>query len=189
MSLIQYFTCYFSRVELKSVSGTLLVRGVLMMLNFVSKVSLFLTLVSYVYFHNILTAKQVFVITSYMNNLYDSMLHTWPLALTMFAELHVNIKRIETFLLTSESKKPMSNMYDIESETLLKISNAENGRAEKSQVTNGHHLNLRYCHNSDPVTSQKEIILKNVTAYWNNKSKETGADFCLNHFTVSVLCL
>ncbi|XP_062563901.1 probable multidrug resistance-associated protein lethal(2)03659 [Armigeres subalbatus] len=92
------------RREIRGIRGTLFIRAGLLSFNLVSRLSIFLSLVGYCYFGNVFTAKKVFIVTSYFNLLYSSMLHFWPLALTSVAEGLISIRRIEEFLLLPERK-------------------------------------------------------------------------------------
>ncbi|XP_055536617.1 probable multidrug resistance-associated protein lethal(2)03659 isoform X2 [Wyeomyia smithii] len=92
------------RKEIAGIRGTLFIRAGLLSFNLVSRLSIFLSLVGYCYSGNVFTAKQVFIVTSYFNLLYSSMLHFWPLSLTSVAEGLISIRRIQEFLLLPEKK-------------------------------------------------------------------------------------
>uniref|UniRef100_A0A182Q496 Uncharacterized protein n=1 Tax=Anopheles farauti TaxID=69004 RepID=A0A182Q496_9DIPT len=92
------------RKEVNGIRGTLFIRAGLLSFNLVSRVAIFLSLVAYVLHGNAFTAKRVFIVTSYFNWLYSSMLHFWPLALTSVHEGLVSIRRIQDFLLQDERK-------------------------------------------------------------------------------------
>ncbi|XP_053674245.1 uncharacterized protein LOC128724542 [Anopheles nili] len=92
------------RKEVNGIRGTLFIRAGLLSFNLVSRVAIFLSLVAYVLHGNVFTAKKVFIVTSYFNWLYSSMLHFWPLALTSVHEGLVSIRRIQDFLLLDERK-------------------------------------------------------------------------------------
>uniref|UniRef100_A0A182S9W8 ABC transmembrane type-1 domain-containing protein n=1 Tax=Anopheles maculatus TaxID=74869 RepID=A0A182S9W8_9DIPT len=92
------------RKEVNGIRGTLFIRAGLLSFNLVSRVAIFLSLVAYVLYGNVFTAKRVFIVTSYFNWLYSSMLHFWPLALTSVHEGLVSIRRIQDFLLLDELK-------------------------------------------------------------------------------------
>lgn len=162
----------FYRKELKAIRGILLIRGVLLSFNIISRAAIFLSLASYVYFGNIFTAKQVFIVTSYFGFLYDSMLHFWPLALTSVAEAYISVSRIEKYLLMPESKTRIdASNGDGESDALL---------SKKPQgLINGSNIIL----NKFPTTlipqrrmsrnqsntnfASKGIIFDDATALWN----------------------
>lgn len=101
MLLFMYFSLFCS-AELSGVRGVLLVKGLLISLNIVPRMAIFLSLVSFVLFGNVFNARQVFIVTTYFNFLYDSMVFFWPLAITSWAESHVGLRRIEDFLLLPE---------------------------------------------------------------------------------------
>lgn len=73
-----------------------------MSFNVVSRMAIFFSLVSFVYFGNVFNARQVFVVTTYFNFLYDSMVFYWPMAITSWTESCVGLRRIEEFLLLPE---------------------------------------------------------------------------------------
>lgn len=59
--------------ELRAVKGTLYILASIYSLWAVAKVSLFLTLITYVYSGNVLTARKVFIVSAYYNILQESM--------------------------------------------------------------------------------------------------------------------
>lgn len=95
---------YIYRKELRGIRGTLFIRGTLLSFNIISRFSIFVSLVTYVYFGNVFTARKVFIVTSYFNFLYSSVLHFWPLAISSVAEAFVSIRRVQDFLLLPENK-------------------------------------------------------------------------------------
>ena len=64
----------------------------------VSRVSIFLTLVSYVYSGSVISARKVFIVSAFYNILNESMVHFWPLALTFCAEGYISVNRLRDFL-------------------------------------------------------------------------------------------
>lgn len=88
--------------EVKAIRGTMNVYAALQCTNMISKFALFLSLVAYVYTGDIVTAKKVFIVSSYYDVLNDSLLHFWPLAVTTWAETTVCARRVVTFLMQSE---------------------------------------------------------------------------------------
>lgn len=75
----------------------------------VSRLSIFLSLISYIYFGNYLTARKVFIVSSYFNILNLSMVYFWPVAITSVAEGYISVKRVQEFLLTSDEKPQLSS--------------------------------------------------------------------------------
>ncbi|XP_031633880.1 probable multidrug resistance-associated protein lethal(2)03659 [Contarinia nasturtii] len=94
--------------ELHAIRSIFIIRGILCSFSIISRLSIFLTLASFVFFGNVFTPRQVFVVTTCFNFLYDSMLYSWTVATTSLAECFVSMKRIEEFLLLPEGK-PMKN--------------------------------------------------------------------------------
>lgn len=150
------------RKELCGIRAIFIIRGVLGSFSIVSRFAIFLTLITYICFGNIFTTRQVFVVTSCFNFLYDSMLYYWTVAGTSLAECYVSMTRIEEFLLQPEQKPP---------------------------ATKSHHYN--YAFDSDKILGTKiilpsamaqpivefnetaaepSVIFDNVTAKWNNES-------------------
>ena len=96
------------RKETNAIRGTLFIRGTLKSFNLISKVCIFLSLVTYLlYTDEPFTARRVFIVTSYFNYLYGSMLHFWSLSLTNIAETLVSAKRVQTFLMLPETKEEL----------------------------------------------------------------------------------
>lgn len=194
------FVCvsFFCRKELKSIRGTMIIRGILLSFNIISRFSIFLSLASYVYFGNVFTARQVFIVTAYFNFLYDSMLHFWPIALTSVAECYVSIKRIEQFLLLPEDKMAAQNQIE-------ESNNKKNKKGTESTptyITNTiagmgggkEHTNMAFMPDvlntgksmprfepgftRNESASSKGVIFKNVTAMWGRESEgqKTGIE-------------
>lgn len=69
-----------------------------------STISIFLCLVTYVYFGNEFTARRAFVVTAYMSLLYKYSMFFWSHSIQVTAEALVSIGRVEEFLLLPESK-------------------------------------------------------------------------------------
>jgi ATP-binding cassette, subfamily C (CFTR/MRP), member 4 len=61
--------------ELRAVRGTNYIMALIYSLWAVSRVSLFLTLITYVYHGNVLTARKVFIVSAYYNILQESMVN------------------------------------------------------------------------------------------------------------------
>lgn len=93
---------FIRKKEIKAIKGSLNIYAALQCTNMISKLSLFLSLVAYVYTGEIVTAKKVFIISSYYDALNNSLLHFWPLAVTTWAETVVCARRVVTFLMQSE---------------------------------------------------------------------------------------
>lgn len=91
--------------ELLAIRGTLFIRATLVSFKILSRVAIFLALCSYVYCGNVFTASKVFIVTSYFNFLYSSVLLFWPMSVQNIAEASVSFRRIQEFLLMPEDKR------------------------------------------------------------------------------------
>lgn len=123
------------------------------------------------YFGNVFTARKVFIVTSYFNFLYSSVLHFWPLAISSVAEVFVSIQRVQDFLLLPESKdavllkrikenkgKPVDVLND-EMELLLNNGNA----IEKVAIMNG---------NGKAPLAEEKMELTEFERIENEKNKQ-----------------
>lgn len=181
------------RKEIRSIRGSLYIRGTLKSFNLITKVCIFLSLVTYLLYTNEpFTARRVFIVTSYFNYLYGSMLHFWSLALCSIGEAIVSAKRVQTFLEYPETKKElherkeeerhMSSKKEEAEALLLKKKSAQivqtignvhigtrlanlNGTADFERVIN------RRCVNEKALKSN--VILEGATAmWWNDDGKQ-----------------
>ncbi|KAH8263924.1 hypothetical protein KR038_004844 [Drosophila bunnanda] len=84
--------------EVKAIRGSMSIYAALQCTNMISKISLFLSLVAYVYVGDLVTAKKVFILSSYYGLLNDSLLHYWPMAITTWAQTLVSARRVVEFL-------------------------------------------------------------------------------------------
>lgn len=139
-------------------------RGVLLSFNIISKISIFLSLVTFVYFGNIFTARQVFIVTSYYNALYDSMLHFWPLAITSWTECEIGFKRIENVLLNNAN-----NEKQLTIESNFKKYHGTLGDIDIFNGTYAIFLN-KFLNDSN---REKCVTLNNCTAFWKTKNSHT----------------
>ncbi|XP_017087305.2 probable multidrug resistance-associated protein lethal(2)03659 [Drosophila bipectinata] len=88
--------------EVKAIRGSMSIYAALQCTSMISKISLFLSLVSYVYVGDVVTSKKVFILSSYYSLLNDSLLHYWPMAITTWAQTLVSARRVVEFLLQVE---------------------------------------------------------------------------------------
>ncbi|XP_055536676.1 ATP-binding cassette subfamily C member 4-like isoform X2 [Wyeomyia smithii] len=86
------------RNEVRGLRGAAYIRGALYSLRIIPKISIFLSLVVYVYTGNMITAQRVYMLISFFSVIHHSMVEFWPLAVTSCAEAWVSMKRIEEFL-------------------------------------------------------------------------------------------
>lgn len=114
----------------------------------ISRLSIFLSLITYIYFGNYIPARKVYIVSSYFGILNLSMVHFWPLAVTAVAEGYVSVKRTQEFLLQSEDKPEVM--------------------ADTNEKANQMHLNhiLTPSHLFNETTPNIELELVAATALW-----------------------
>lgn len=165
--------------EVEGVRGTLYLRALILSLDVVSKLSVFLSLITYLYYDNVFTASKVFIVTSYYYYLYTSMLQFWSLAISDVACGFVSIRRIQEFLLLTDAKiiPKTSNVDQNE-----KNANEENENCDQEKLLM----------NPIPIpstnsTSPKRIVnlnLENKGIYFRNAStswSDSGVEGCGLH--------
>ncbi|KAJ6637207.1 putative multidrug resistance-associated protein lethal [Pseudolycoriella hygida] len=170
--------------EISGIRGTLFIRGTLLSFNIVSRFSIFISLVAFVYFGNMITARKVFIITSYFNFLYSSVLHFWPLAVSSMAEVYVSIKRVQDFLLLPEDKDTMSKHFEHddnnEFERLLKVKFGNDKLANVNHIENMKNVRIMNGHGNAcrrivvESSNIKGITFVNATAQWLRQSSESN---------------
>lgn len=157
-----YFSLSCSK-ELKTLRALFVIRGILLSFSIISRISIFLSLVTYVYCGNVFTSRQVFVVTSYFNFLYESMLFFWTVSLSTISECMVSMKRIEDFLLMPEDKKRFCMQQ-------LKKKSKKCHKEEQvpDVIVNGLKKSIEKTVRIDEYAANKCVIFQNVTALWAN---------------------
>lgn len=172
-----------------AIRGIAYVRATITSFAMISKISIFLSLVSYIYLGNYITARKVFIVSSYFNILNLSMVYFWPVALTNVAETYISTKRLQEFLLKSEAKPHVDDHRDefqsIDgfNRTLTVTTNGKSNDKQKGAAVNGkNNINMKLVGDENKqvvvrrhvnVTgSSTEIVLKNATAVWTLSDDE-----------------
>lgn len=158
------------------------VRGLLLsFVVFVTRFSIFASLLGYVLLGQLLTAESAFVITAYLNILRSTMYINFPLGLTQYKEMLLSIENIKQYLLLEETNVPEKCVDDQKKET---------GKINKSFIIqeNGNksidHFDLNggaRLANQQDINKPAEITISNLNAKWDTLSTEyTLQDVCLN---------
>lgn len=196
-----FFLYHIDRKEVNAIRGIAYIRATITSFAMISKLSVFLSLASYVYFENHITARKVFIVSSYFNLLNWSMVYFWPVALTHVAEAYISAKRVQDYLLKSEEKPRCLNDVDhkIYSYKNLKPSDLTNGNAVNGNVKNGDYrrknivadekngVRLKFAENGkavvenrtiDLVSEVKGVRLTTASAAWTRQqSGKSGGIF------------
>lgn len=151
----------------------------------IAKLSLFLSLVSYILLGEVITARKVFIVSSYFNILNLSMMYFWPVAISTVAEGYVSVKRIQEFLLESEEKPTTLNIIDDQHMTNENIDKKSMNNYRRKNVVKAKFIDMvkdsdaainlvqvnRYDEANTMLT--KNLILDNVTAVWELNSENS----------------
>ncbi|XP_046973503.1 ATP-binding cassette sub-family C member 4-like isoform X1 [Vanessa cardui] len=100
--------------EIKQIRATSYIRGVLTsFIMFTTRICLFCSILAYVLENNVISAKQVFVVTSFYNILRQTMTVFFPQGIAQVAEASISIKRLQSFMLYEDTSKPVPGLAEI----------------------------------------------------------------------------
>ncbi|CAB3248424.1 unnamed protein product [Arctia plantaginis] len=104
--------------EIKQIRATSYIRGVLTsFIMFTTRICLFCSILAYVLDNNFISAKQVFVVTSFYNILRQTMTVFFPQGIAQVAEATISIKRLQNFMLYEDTSKPVPGLAEIQTST------------------------------------------------------------------------
>ncbi|XP_048004907.1 ATP-binding cassette sub-family C member 4-like [Leguminivora glycinivorella] len=108
--------------EIKQIRATSYIRGVLTSFTmFTTRICLFCSILAFVLENNVISAKQVFVVSSFYNILRQTMTVFFPQGIAQVAEASVSIKRLQNFMLYEDTSKPVPTLSEIQTSTKSKI--------------------------------------------------------------------
>jgi ABC-type multidrug transport system fused ATPase/permease subunit len=162
--------------EVEGIRGTLYLRALIISLDVVSKFSVFISLVTYLYYDNVFTASKVFIVTSYFYYIYTSMLQFWSLAISDVACGFVSIRRIQEFLLQNEAKISPKINDEIKIDENDEKSAQEKLLMESIPSTNST-LPKRIINSN---LENKGIFFKDASTSWTSEGSE-GYNLCLEN--------
>ncbi|XP_018392368.1 PREDICTED: multidrug resistance-associated protein 4-like isoform X2 [Cyphomyrmex costatus] len=116
---------------------------------FITRISLFITILSYILFDYKITAEKVYVITAYYNNLSLIMTAYFPQGITQVAETIVSIKRLQKFLMYDELTR---------SEIKVKKYNMKNNKDIRENNKNAKEDNQQEIKKNNIGNSKKNLI-------------------------------
>lgn len=158
----------FYRKEVDAIRGTTYLKATLASCVMISRLAIFVSLVTYIFLGNVITAQKVFIVFSYFNILKMSMMNYWPRALISVAEGYISVKRIQDFLLDSEKKQKVQKSS---------FQTLENGMFRFKRENS---VNLPPKRVLELKGQRKGIVIRNMTAAWKSSGKEAGGVFDLN---------
>ncbi|XP_065369875.1 probable multidrug resistance-associated protein lethal(2)03659 [Calliphora vicina] len=160
---------FIRRKEMKAIRYANYIRGMLAsFIMFVTRVSIFASLVGFVLLGNFLTAEKAFVITAYYNILRTIMTVFFPLGVAQFAETLVSFKRLQTFMMLEETSLAAKKINQDPAKSIPKAIVSENGKETYLTPSN--------------IKAELGIDIRNLKAKWNVKSME----FNLNDINLNI---
>ncbi|XP_017143939.1 probable multidrug resistance-associated protein lethal(2)03659 [Drosophila miranda] len=139
--------------EMGSIRGSMYIYAALQCTGMISKLSLFLSLASFVFTGDIVTSQKVFIVSSYYDHLNESLLHLWPLAINIWAETFVVAGRVVDFLLQHEDPADggVDNFKDVDED-----------------VEHGNFFGRMH----NPRAMHKSVTVQKLTASWDQAKQE-----------------
>jgi len=111
---------------MKVIRKSAYISATLLSFSIISRISIYLSLVTFVLWGNIITARKVFILISFFNILSVSMVQFWPLAITSVAGGLVSVRRVEEFLLSfvaTPKKGKIDKLYNAVTPGLIQFTN------------------------------------------------------------------
>ncbi|CAG9575865.1 unnamed protein product [Danaus chrysippus] len=108
--------------EIKQIRATSYIRGVLTsFIMFTTRICLLVSILAFVLENNVISAKQVFVVTSFYNILRQTMTVFFPQGIAQVAEATISIQRLQNFMLYEDTSKPVPGLAEIQTSTKPKL--------------------------------------------------------------------
>ncbi|XP_043593268.1 probable multidrug resistance-associated protein lethal(2)03659 isoform X2 [Bombus pyrosoma] len=167
------------RREISVIRGMSLVRGITMsFIMFTTRMSLFITIVTYILYGHKITAEKVFMLQAYYNILRLNMTVYFPQGITQIAELLVSVRRLQKFMsyeeIDEENEKMKCKLKESKNDKGKNNANIieEDIRDEKRKTTNyqGEYIMSLKNANVKWFSHDHEDTLKNINI--NVKSGE-----------------
>lgn len=115
------------RSELKIIRYASFVKAFsLTLVMFVTRTSIFISMVTFALLGNLINAKEAFVITSFYNFIRHTMTVMFPLSIIMLAEGLASIKRIEKFMMQEEIVKDPQTLISLKTDYILSGKDIDN---------------------------------------------------------------
>lgn len=136
--------------ELKAIRGSSYILAFIFSFLSLSKFTIFLSILSYIYSGSLLTARKYFIVSSFYGVLNEALSMLWPLALTQCAEGWISLKRLKQFLLLSEKSGnfihniSLTQLYDGKNELCRLISPQKH--SEFPEIKHNHEFGVNFEH-------------------------------------------
>ncbi|EDW63702.2 probable multidrug resistance-associated protein lethal(2)03659 [Drosophila virilis] len=181
----EQMVAFARKKEINAIRHVSYIRGILLsFIIFLTRVSIFLSLVGYVLLGTFLTPEVAFVITAYYNILRTTMTVFFPQGISQMAEALISIKRVQKFMLYEETDvidksldlplvSPGSNQTTVHSKL-----EQENEDAKEKLLTPPMLPHI----NENAVLSEAQISITALKAKWDTSSP----DYTLNGVNLRV---
>ncbi|XP_059225376.1 probable multidrug resistance-associated protein lethal(2)03659 [Stomoxys calcitrans] len=147
--------------EMKAIRLVNYIRGIVgSFIMFLTRISVFSSLVGYVLLGQFLSAEKAFAVTAFYGILRTTMTVFFPIAITQVAETLVSFKRIQNFMLLEETEL---------------MEKKEKGNGFVPAITNENGKSLEQV---EKPFAEKEpgVVITNMTAKWDRKALENNLD-------------
>ncbi|GLG99917.1 Probable multidrug resistance-associated protein lethal(2)03659 [Gryllus bimaculatus] len=181
------------RRELKCIESSSHIRGVtlgFMMYN--TRISIFASVLAYVFTGGIVTPEKVFLIVGYYKILGQTMAYFFPVGLNQLAEVLVSIRRIENFLLHEESPRCAERKAEAEAVAAPPAWSEEIALMEKApeKPPSANNANNNAANNAKNASARAFVAhaapgveLSDASAKW---SGDAAGEDTLSHVTLSI---
>lgn len=165
------------RKETNAIRGSLFVQATLISFQIISKLAVFLSIVAFVYIDDKeVTARRVFVVSSFYAALHHDFVRFWAMAITTCAEGVISMSRITKFLLTNEPRWAGNDRKDEQTDpdrpkiVLTGIVREEKKGQEETEV-----IDLLPRRNiTNESKAPKCVRVQSVCASWNNDDVQSS---------------
>ncbi|KAM8705385.1 hypothetical protein ACLKA7_009792 [Drosophila subpalustris] len=163
---------YVRGKEMNAIRKVNYIRGTLQsFIMYVTRISVFVSLVGFVLLGQLLTAEKAFVITAFYNILRNTMTIYFPMGISQFAELLVSIARIQKFMLHEETKvRDKSN--DVDEQKLGKMAPGSTLVQEPVATATG----VLKPSSRRASEAESSVNISKMKAKWDSKANEYTLD-------------
>ncbi|EDW02798.1 probable multidrug resistance-associated protein lethal(2)03659 [Drosophila grimshawi] len=177
----EQMVAFARKKEINAIRHVSYIRGILLsFIIFLTRVSIFLSLVGYVLLGTFLTPEKAFVITAYYNILRTTMTVFFPQGISQMAEALISIKRVRNYMLYEETdvsdkslELPLASPGSNQTTVHSKLEHEQERLLTPSSLP---HIN------ENAVLSEAQISIKDLKAKWDVSSP----DYTLNGVNLRV---
>ncbi|KAH8377694.1 hypothetical protein KR093_006671 [Drosophila rubida] len=176
----EHLVAFARKKEINAIRHVSYIRGILLsFIIFLTRVSIFLSLVGYVLLGTFLTPEVAFVITAYYNILRTTMTVFFPQGISQMAEALISVKRVEKYMLYEETDVSDRSLDQSAVTTPGTNQTTVQSKLEQEKLLTPTSLqNI----NENAVLSEAKVSINNLMAKWDPSSP----DYTLNGVNLRV---